>query len=363
MPRSKLKKAVSSPQPKRTPKKKDPTLFTAPDVNKEVVDIDEYEENKKTHTYKCCVCAHSTDNIEDGMFPDSYSNLYAGWAYHLPICKDCIDKLYEAYTQKQHMTPEEAARRICMCFDVYYCQGLVDVMLKGSKPKKRMSFYISKTSLFQFANKTYADTLAEEKAKAEKEAANKVVSDDEEVGIKEKDFNFWGFGFNADDIKFLNNKYTDWTTSHECSTHSQVVIFKQMCMLELQILKNMQSGQPTAPLQKQLNDFMNSGNLQPKQNNDNTFVETNTFGTFIKKLENDRPVSKPDPEWEDVDKIKHYVSVWFLGHLCKMIGLNNKFGQKWTRLYEEEVDKFTAYPPTYFDNDGEAPTFDEVFNK
>lgn len=108
---------------------------------------------------------------------------------------------------------------------------------------------------------------------------------------------------------------------------------------------------------------MNSGNLQPKQNNDNTFVETNTFGTFIKKFENERPIAKPDPEWEDVDKIKHYISVWFLGHLCKMIGINNKFGQKWTRLYEEEVEKFTAHPPTYFDNDEEAPTFDEVFNK
>ena len=46
-----------------------------------------------------------------------------------------------------------------------------------------------------------------------------------------------------------------------------------------------------------------------------------------------------------------------------MIGINNKFGQKWTQLYENEVEKFTAHPPTYFDNDGEAPSFDEVFNK
>lgn len=271
MPREKITTTKRKQPPK---KKKDPTLFTAPDINKEVMDIDELEEIKKTRTYKCCVCGNTTDDIEDKMFPDTFSNLYAGWGYHLPICKLCIDKLYEAYTQKQHMTSEEAVRRICMSYDIYYAQSLVDIMKKGSKPNKRMSFYISKSSLTQYANKTYANTLAEEKALAEKEAANTIVSDDAEVGIKEKDVKFWGFGFTAEDIEFLNNKYADWTTSHECSTHSQVVIFKQMCMLELQILKNMQSGQPTAPLQKQFRFFL--------QNID--WVHGNVFKNIIHRI-------------------------------------------------------------------------------
>ena len=151
------------------------------------------------------------------------------------------------------MSEEEAVRRICMSYDIYYSQSLVDIMKKGSKPNRRMSYYISKTSLTQFANKTYANTLAEEKELAEKEAANNIVADDsDEIGIKETDHKFWGFGFNAEDMEFLNNKYQEWTFSHECNTHSQEVIFKQICMLELQILKNMQSGAPTAPLQKQL---------------------------------------------------------------------------------------------------------------
>lgn len=350
------------PPPKNPDKQKN--LYTVPNINEEVIDIEEVEEVKKCRTYKCCVCGDSTDDIEDRMFPDTYSNLYAGWAYHLPICKKCVDKLYETYIIKHHMTEEEAARRICMNYDIYYCQGLVDMMKKYSKPNYRMSFYISKTSLSQYANKTYANTIAEEKKEAEEKAANKVIADDSKgKGIKEKDYKFWGFGFTAEEIDFLNDKYSDWTSSCECSGHNQVTIFKQMCMLELQILRNMQNGQPTAPLQKQLNEFMNSANLQPKQNSDNTLAETNTFGTLIKKWENERPISKPDPEWEDVDKIGHYISVWFLGHLCKMIGINNKFGQKWTELYENEVEKFTAHPPTYFDNDGEAPSFDEVFNK
>lgn len=359
-----LHKKARSPAEKQEEILKRQNQYTVPNINEEVVDIQDIEDRKKVFTYKCTVCGESTNDIEDRMFPDSFSNLYAGWAYHLPICKKCIDKLYDTYTIKHHMTEEEAVRRICMNYDIYYNQSLVDIMKKASKPNARMSFYIAKSGLLQYANKTYANTLEEERKKAEKEAANQVVSDNSKVkGVKEKDYKFWGFGFTPEEMDFLNDKYEAWTASCECSGHNQVTIFKQMSMLELQILKNMQNGQPTAPLQKQLNEFMNSANLQPKQNTDNTFAETNTFGTLIKKLENEKPVSKPAPEWEDVDKIGYYISVWFLGHLCKMIGINNKFGQKWTRLYEEEVEKFTAHPPTYFDNDGEAPSFDEVFNK
>lgn len=365
MAKRKVGRPKKSASASKTPRKpKNPTIFTAPNINDNVKDIVDINEAKKGLVYKCCICGESTEDIKGGMFPDSFSNLYVGWDFHLPVCKVCLDKLFDTYVQKFHYTEEEAARRICMTYDIYYCQGLVDIMKNGSKPNKRMSFYISKTSLSQYANKTYGNTLAEEKEKAEKEKASAIIPDDsEEKGVKESDYKFWGFGFEPEEIEFLNNKYAEWTLSHECSTHAQVTIFRQICMLELQILRNMKDGTSTAPLQKQLNDFMNSGNLQPKQNNDSTFVETNTFGTLIKKWENEKPISKPDPEWEDVDKIKHYISVWFLGHLCKMIGINNKFGQKWTKLYEDEVDRFTVSPPTYFDNEGEAPSFDDVFNK
>ena len=247
-------KAVKSNQKAKDPRTvKDPVLYTVPNINGEIIDLVDQEEKKRSYTYKCCACGISTDDINDKLFPDSFSNLYAGWEYHLPICKDCLDRLFEAYTKKHHMSEEEAVRRICMSYDIYYSQSLVDIMKKGSKPNRRMSYYISKTSLTQFANKTYANTLAEEKELAEKEAANNIVADDsDEIGIKETDHKFWGFGFNAEDMEFLNNKYQEWTFSHECNTHSQEVIFKQICMLELQILKNMQSGAPTAPLQKQL---------------------------------------------------------------------------------------------------------------
>ena len=30
---------------------------------------------------------------------------------------------------------------------------------------------------------------------------------------------------------------------------------------------------------------------------------------------------EPDEAWQDVDGIRRYINVWFLGHLCKMMGI------------------------------------------
>ena len=312
----------------------------------------------KIGNYKCSCCGKATNDLSDKTFALAYSNVYAAREYHLNICNDCLDTMLNYYIDDCGMDIYEGCKRICSMLDVYYSDSIVNMVISNSKPLTKMSFYLSKIHGKGFANKTYADTILEDKKKEKS-----IISQSDNSEISDKDLEFWGFGFTPEEIKFLNNKYVTWTTSHECNSHSKVVIFQQICMLELQILKNMQKGESVTALQKQLNDFMNSGNLQPKQNNEDALVEANTFGTLIKKWENEKPISKPNPEWEDVDGIKKYISIWFLGHLANMIGIKNKFGDKWTKLYEDEIDRLSATPPVYFDEDSEAPSFEDVFHK
>lgn len=61
-----------------------------------------------------------------------------------------------------------------------------------------------------------------------------------------------------------------------------------------------------------------------------------------------RPIPEPDPELQDVDGIKKYITVWFFGHLCKMLGLNNSY----SRLYTDEIEKLRVdRPEDEFDDD------------
>ena len=96
-------------------------------------------------------------------------------------------------------------------------------------------------------------------------------------------------------------------------------------------------------------------NITQNKTKDNTLAEQNTFGTLIRKWENERPIPEPDEEWKDVDGIVRYITVYFLGHLCKMMGIKNSY----SRLYEEEMAKYKVEKPEYEDDD--EALFDAVF--
>jgi hypothetical protein len=127
--------------------------------------------------------------------------------------------------------------------------------------------------------------------------------------------------------------------------------------MELQIMKAIQSGDKVDGLIRSFNDLLGSANIEPVQNKDNSLADQNTFGTLIQKWENERPVPEPDPEWEDVDGIGRYIRTYFLGHLCKMLNVNNSY----SRLYDEEIAKYTVDSPHY-EEDCES-SYDDIFGK
>ena len=64
-------------------------------------------------------------------------------------------------------------------------------------------------------------------------------------------------------------------------------------------------------------------------------TEQATFGTLIKKWENEEPIPDPLPEWKEKD-IFEYVKIWFLRHLSKMLNLNNPYQED----YEKELKEY-----------------------
>lgn len=323
---------------------------TTPSKNTEIKKII-HEENEAPSFYACPTCGKKYVKL-DGNFPASQSELYAGWDYHIPICRNCLDKIFEHYTTVYGGDEDLAIRRICEKFDIYYTVSLLNASRKTSKNRSRIHNYISKANLIQYKDKTYDTTLDEEKREGIVETLEDVK---ESKKLKLKTVKFFGTGFEDDDYIFLEDEYLDWTTRHECNTKTQEEVFKQICYVQLDILKAKRAGNPTKDLIRTLQDLLATANLQPKQTKDNTLAEQNTFGTLIRKWENERPIPEPDEEWKDVDGIVRYITVYFLGHLCKMMGIKNSY----SRLYEEEMSKYKVEKPEYEDDD--EALFDAVF--
>lgn len=302
-------------------------------------------------------CQHCGETKVAKEFYKSISVFHNG---HLPMCKSCIEDIYNQYCEKYredgNNNPEKnAVRRICMAFDVYYRDSLYKSALKRQKTKvgenSTISAYLSICQLSQYNDKTYDKTIQED-------GGWSVIDIEEKPEvISEKTIKFFGKGFTNEDYEFLQTQYSDWITRHECDTKVQEEIFKQLCFVQLDILKANRMGKDTKDLTMSFQKLLDSAKLQPKQVNSETFSNAQTFGTLIDKWEYERPIPDVDPELQDVDKIGAYLDTFFKGHLAKMMGLKNGV----SNLYTKYMKRYTVEKPEYSSDEDNEALFDAIF--
>ncbi|MGM9986071.1 MAG: hypothetical protein ACI35O_02475 [Bacillaceae bacterium] len=163
---------------------------------------------------------------------------------------------------------------------------------------------------------------------------------DENVSLPEL-IKFFGRGFETEDYYWLNDEYEDFLNRYECDSKGMELLIKEICLTQLDIKKRRAKNEKVDQQLKTLQDLLGSSNLKPVQETGANAVDQESFGTLIKKYENDRPVPEPDPKWKDVDSIGKYIRVFFLGHLSRMLGIKNDYENE----YWEEINKFTVEEP------------------
>lgn len=167
----------------------------------------------------------------------------------------------------------------------------------------------------------------------------------------------FGSGYTDEELQYLGDELKDWKTRYECNTKAQEEVFENLALVKLLKKKALLEGKPTDKLDKQQQDWLDSGGLKPKQNSTDTLSDAQTFGTLIQKYEETRPLPEIDPELEDVDKIGLYITTFYTGHMSKMLGLKNRFSY----IYEKFIKKYTVTKPQYDEDDDSEDIFDKVF--
>ena len=314
-------------------------------------------EEERTEFY--CTCCGKKYTKQKGNFPFSNSPLFAGNLGYATICKTCVDKYFLTLIDFYSGNEEKAVDRMCQIFDWYYNDDILAATRKISADRSRIGAYPSKSQLPQYKKRgiTYLDTV--------KDRAKQNIQDSEdlddakeeltELKVRKRTIAMFGMGYSMEQYKFLQEQYDDWTNRCECKTKAQEEIFKGLCIAQLNIQIAQQTGGKVKDAIDTFQSLLGSANLKPVQNNDNALGDSQSFGTLIKKFEEEKPIPEPDPEWKDVDGIVKYITVYFLGHLCKMIGIKNNYA----RMYDEEMNKYKVEKPQY-EGDDEA-LFDSVF--
>lgn len=312
-----------------------------------------------------CTCCGKSYTTQQGNFPSAGSSiLWQANGGYAPICKSCLDTIYNALIRFFSGNEEHALERVCQIFDMFYdeaASAMAEANVRADRTK--VSSYPSRinTRQVKIRGSTYLDNI---RAEADSAAVIKNYGDIQQTTdeTSHTDFvvtkemaSYWGFGFAPEDYEYLCNEEGAWRTRVECKTKPQEELIKALCMAQLQMRKAQTGGKATdiAAANKSYTDLLGACNLQPRQNAIDEGSDQSTFGTLIKKWEMEQPLPTPDPEWEDVDGIKDYIDTFFFGHLCNVAHIPNEHEAS----YRKAMERYTVTPPTY---DGDEDGIDDT---
>ena len=313
----------------------------------------------------CRRCGKAYGRLK-GYFPISYGPLYKGNGY-IPYCRSCIDQMYEDYLQvcKSELL---AVRQMCRKLDLYWNQGIFNTVSKKNSQRTMMTSYMAAINNVKYAGKCYDDTLREYGAlwtfatlktpdipDEEKDTSPSDGEEEECETPPDEIKSFWGPGYSDSMYWQLDERYKYWLDQYPEDaelTIGEEALLRQVCNLEISIAQSRSKNKSIEKEVNTLNSVIASLNIRPDKKKvvEGSLNESTPFGVWIRRIEDTRPIAEPDPQFQDVDGIRRYITVWFFGHLCKMLKIKNSY----SRLYEEEMAKLRVDRPEYEGEDDDA---------
>jgi len=273
----------------------------------------------------------------------------------MSICRECCNQIYEDYFSI-HNILEVALQLTCQDLDIRFSaealkqtQSHIESLLtKGKKADRVLGYYKSKLSSTNKSNEKmdtfrYKDSdfnYIKDNMETTSINMNTDMSKNQELydydGIPEETVKYWGKNRENWEYDFLVEEIFKIKSSFECPDYGMEMIMKDISFINLDIEKIRQEGKDTKgeinKLIETRSKLMNDANMKPVQATGAEANDQVTFGTLIKKWENEKPVH----ETLD-DEMKKYIDVYMVGHLAKMMNLNNETVDK----YEDSLKEYT----------------------
>lgn len=271
-----------------------------------------------------CSCCGNEKQIKEFYSSNSHFHKFT---QKIHICKECFIEYIEDDVNKL----KNALRMI----DKPFILTLFHSSLEEAEKSKRnpIRLYMKNVGMNQYKELTWEDSEYDGHKKSEKIIIEDEI-DDEYIDEITK---YWGKGYSDDDYEYLEDEKLKLMTSFECPDYGMEMIMKDICFINLDIEKTRQERKDNSQkiitnLIETRSKLMNDANMKPIQSTGSEANDQVTFGTLIRKWENEKPVPKPLD-----DEMKRYIDTYMVGHLAKMEGLNNDM----TKKYDEAMSEYT----------------------
>ena len=278
----------------------------------------------------CTACGE--EKAPNTGFYLSRSKLYKFNDGRMPICKECLSKLFKEL-QAKYSDEVKALYHLCMLFDIYFDKDLVEKssnMEKFSSDDNLLKSYmknVNSLNQYKFKDSMSSDCIVlddslikEEKENIEEDNVVEEVSFQVDNKMKTR----WGASLPVEDYMFLENKYKEFTDVYECRTPAQRLIFEQIAKCLLRGEKALKKDNDVAfeKMNNMVSKLMTDGNIKPIQEASVAEDDTATWGKWINLIEQERPIGEPCEQFKDVDKISSYITKWFTRQMQRVFDLS-----------------------------------------
>jgi hypothetical protein len=263
----------------------------------------------------------------------------------LSVCKKCCSELYEE-NFNIYKEYSRAIMETCRDLDICFSYGAFDMAFnqlltlqktgRGSEADM-FGYYKSKlsSSAKNFSNEYRGARFKDSDAfKFEseiiKDIEKKLETPEEELERLRKK---WGTNKDKTEYEFLEDELFKIQHSFECSDYGMQLLQMDICHINLAIEKERQKGGDGLKLIEARAKVMNDAKMKPIQASGIEANDAITFGTLIKKFENEKPI----PVYMD-NEMKKYIDTYFIGQLAKMEGIQNEYTDK----FDKEMEEFTV---------------------
>lgn len=245
------------------------------------------------------------------------------------VCKQCIWEYVENDNGDLKIV-KDTLRML----DKPFLQELWKSSVEESERTKKDSFkiYMKNVAMGQYKELNWDDSIFITQTTVKSLSGD--VEENTEMG---EIISYWGKGYSDLDYEFLENEKLKLTASFECPDYGMEMLMKDICFINLDIEKIRQekrsnSHKEVMSLIETRGKLMTDANMKPVQATGAEANDQVTFGTLIKKWENEKPIPKRID-----DDMKEYIDTFMVGHLAKMEGLHNELTDK----YDKALSKYT----------------------
>lgn len=284
-----------------------------------------------TSRKRCTACGEDKRPAID--FYLSRSKLYKFNDGRMPICKECLSKLFKEL-QAKYSDEVKALYHLCMLFDIYFDRDLVEKSSNMGKYKndddnllKSYMKNVNSLNQYKFKDSMSSDciVLDDSLIKEEKENIEEDIYEEREMTpeLKKLCLKRWGSGYSDEDYLYLEDNYAEFYEAYAHDTPAERMLLMNITKTLLEGEKSRKSGDKKGyeNMLKLVSSMLTDAAIKPSQKKTMGDEVGECFGVFIENLEKNEPVNEAIDEFTDVDNIGKLIDRQFVKNFAKVFGL------------------------------------------